>query len=98
MPRIALYDNLKSAVLERCGNAIRFHRPCSRSPATTASSRARWRWRVATRRGRVERAIRYVREAFFAGCAFADLDDLNAQAQAWCEGVAGARRCPRTPR
>ena len=35
-----------------------------------------------------------MREAFFAGCAFADLDDLNAQAQAWCEGVAGARRCP----
>ena len=25
VPRIALYDNLKSAVLERCGNAIRFH-------------------------------------------------------------------------
>lgn len=94
VPRIALYDNLKSAVLERCGNAIRFH-------PTLLALAGHYRFEprpVAVARGnekgRVERAIRYVREAFFAGCAFADLDDLNAQAQAWCEGVAGARRCP----
>jgi hypothetical protein len=29
-------------------------------------------------KGRVERAIRYVRESFFAARAFTDLDDLNA--------------------
>lgn len=46
------------------------------------------------KKGRVERAIRYVREAFFAGRRFTDLDDLNAQARAWCEGAAAARRCP----
>ena len=28
---------------------------------------------------RVERAIRYIREAFFAGRIWSDLDDLNAQ-------------------
>ena len=94
VPRIALYDNLKSAVLERCGNAIRFH-------PTLLALAGHYRFEprpVAVARGnekgRVERAIRYVRGAFFAGCAFADLDDLNAQAQAWCEGVAGARAAP----
>jgi transposase len=94
VPRIALYDNLKSAVLERCGNAIRFH-------PTLLALAGHYRFEprpVAVARGnekgRVERAIRYVREAFFAGRPFADLDDLNAQAQAWCEGAAGARRCP----
>jgi hypothetical protein len=45
-------------------------------------------------KGRVERAIRYVREAFFAARTFADLDDLNVQAQAWCDGPAMDRPCP----
>jgi hypothetical protein len=42
----------------------------------------------------VERAIRYVREGFFAARAFTDLDDLNAQAEAWCNGQAADRPCP----
>ena len=48
-------------------------------------------------KGRVERAIRYVRDNFFAARRFADLDDLNAQAIAWCNGTAAARRCPDQP-
>ena len=42
----------------------------------------------------MERAIRYIREAFFAGRRFTDLDDLNAQAEAWTHGPAALRRCP----
>jgi len=42
----------------------------------------------------VERAIRYIRDAFFAGRTFTDLADLNAQAEAWCLGQAADRRCP----
>jgi transposase len=94
VPRVLMYDNLKSAVLERQGDAIRFHptllafaghyhyepRPCA--PAR------------GNEKGRVERAIRYVRESFFAARTFADLDDLNAQAAAWCDGQAADRRCP----
>ena len=93
-PRIALYDNLKSAVLERQGQAIRFH------PTLLAlSGHYRFEPRpVAVARGnekgRVERAIRYIRDAFFAGRSFKDLDDLNAQAEAWVIGPAGERRCP----
>jgi hypothetical protein len=45
-------------------------------------------------KGRVERAIRYIRDSFFAGRAFTDLDDLNAQARAWCLGTAADRRWP----
>jgi hypothetical protein len=45
----------------------------------------------------VERAIRYVRDAFFAARNFTDLDDLNAQADAWCNGPAADRRCPDEP-
>ena len=45
-------------------------------------------------KGRVERAIRYVRDSFFAARKYTDLDDLNAQATAWCDGVAADRPCP----
>jgi hypothetical protein len=48
-------------------------------------------------KGRVERAIRYIRDAFFAARAFTDLDDLNAQAQVWTLGMASERRCLQEP-
>jgi transposase len=93
-PRVILYDNLKSAVLERHGEAIRFH-------PTLLALAAHYRFEprpVAVARGnekgRVERAIRYVREAFFAARDFTDLSDLNAQALAWCQGQAADRLCP----
>ena len=92
--RVVLYDNLKSAVLERVGDAIRFH-------PTLLELAAHYRFQprpVAPARGnekgRVERAIRYARDAFFAARSFRDLDDLNAQARAWCEGEAADRPCP----
>ncbi len=92
--RTLLYDNLKSAVLERLGDAIRFH-------PTLLELAAHYRFQprpVAPARGnekgRIERAIRFVRDAFFAARSFRDLDDLNTQALAWCNGDAAERLCP----
>jgi len=45
-------------------------------------------------KGRVERTIRYARDAFFAARSYRDLEDLNAQALAWCTGQAADRPCP----
>ena len=97
LPRTLLYDNLKSVVLERQGDAIRFH-------PTLLEFAAHYRFEprpVAIARGnekgRVERAVRYIRSAFFAGRSFADIADLNAQADAWCRGMAVDRRCPGDP-
>lgn len=94
VPRVLLYDNLKSAVLERVGDAIRFH-------PTLLELAAHYRYAprpVAVARGnekgRVERAIRYVRDSFFAARTWVDLDDLNAQALDWCRGIAADRKCP----
>jgi transposase len=92
--RVCLYDNLKSAVLERRGDAIRFHptlldlaRCYGFEPRAAAVARG-------NEKGRVERAIRYVRDSFFAARPFDGLDDLNRQAAAWCDGLAFDRRCP----
>jgi transposase len=83
VPRVLLYDNLKSAVLERQGDAIRFH-------PTLLELSAHYRFEprpVAVARGnekgRVERAIRYIRDAFFEARTFVDLSDLNWQAGEW---------------
>jgi transposase len=94
VPRVLLYDNLKSAVLEREGDAIRFH------PTLLAlAGHYRFEPRACApyrpnEKGRVERAIRDVREGFFAGRAFASVEDLNAQARAWCGQIAKERRVP----
>lgn len=94
LPKVLLYDNLKSAVLERQGDAIRFH------PTLLALS-AHYRFEprpVAVARGnekgRVERAIRYIRDSFFAGRNWKTLEQLNQQADQWCQGVSADRRCP----
>jgi transposase len=92
--RTLVYDNLKSAVLERQGAAIRFHprllelaghyhfavRPCT--PAQ------------ANQKGKVERQILYLRDAFFAARQFRDVDDLNAQFRRWRDEIAHQRPHP----
>jgi len=94
VPRVILSDNLKSAVLERIGDAIRFN------PQYLAFA-AHYRFEprpVAVARGnqkgRVERSIRYIRDNFFAARAFTHVDDLNAQARAWALGAASSRLWP----
>ena len=94
VPRVLLYDNLKSAVLERVGDAIRFNPSLLAlaghyrfEPRPVAPARG-------NEKGRVERAIRYIRDSFFAGRTFTDLDDLNAQARSWALGQAAQRRWP----
>jgi transposase len=96
--RVVLYDNLKSAVLERQGDAIRFNPELLAlaghyrfEPRPVAVARG-------NQKGRVERSIRFIRDSFFAGRSFTDLDDLNAQARVWCLGLAADRRWPEDSR
>ena len=49
-------------------------------------------------KGKVERPFRYVREDFFLGRRFRNLDDLNAQFAQWLDQVANARRHATTGR
>lgn len=93
-PRITLYDNLKSVVLERRGDAILFNprllelsghyhflaRPCA--------------VRAGNQKGRIERAIRYVRESFWAARTFNTLEECNRQALLWRDQIAHQRPWP----
>jgi Mu transposase, C-terminal domain/Integrase core domain len=92
--RTLVYDNLRTAVLERAGTAIRFHprllelaghyhflpRPCTPYRANE--------------KGKIERQIHYLRQAFFAARTFTDVDDLNAQFRDWRDAIAHQRPHP----
>lgn len=89
--RRILYDNLKSVVIERSGDVIRFSDDILHlaahyhfEPRPCAPYRG-------NEKGKVERAIRYVRESFFAARSFADLADLHRQLTAWITDVSLAR-------
>lgn len=92
--RVVLYDNMKSVVLDRRGDAVQFHprilelaghyhfmpRPCRPGRGNE--------------KGRVERAIQYIRSSYFAARPFTTLADFNRQAWQWRDEVAHARRWP----
>jgi transposase len=94
VPRITLYDNMRSVVLERHGDQILFHprllefcahyhclpRPCA--------------VRAGNQKGRVERAVRYVRESFWAARCFTTLEECNRQALLWRDEIAHQRPWP----
>lgn len=94
LARTALYDNLKSVVLERVGDAIRFNpeflafaKHYRFEPLPVAVARG-------NEKGRVERQIDFIRKSFFAGREFTDVADLNTQARQWCDGRAFDRSWP----
>lgn len=94
LARTLLFDNLKSVVLERIGDTIRFNpeflafaKHYRFEPRPVAVARG-------NQKGRVERQIDFIRKSFFAARKFVDVADLNAQAVDWCEGRAFDRPWP----
>jgi len=89
-----LYDNLKAVVLERAGRAVRFnptlleYSGAYHFKAEPCNPAAGWE------KGRVERAIRYIRQSYAAARTYRDLDDANAQLRRWLDEVANVRPWP----
>jgi len=97
VPRELLYDNLKSVVLERMGEHIRYHPRVLElaghyhfAPKPCAPYRG-------NEKGKVERTIQYLRHSFFEARSYRDLDDLNEQLARWIVTVAHARPVPGVP-
>jgi transposase len=94
LPRTLLFDNLRSAVLERRGDAIHFHPRLLELCAHYHFAARPCQVRAGNQKGRVERVIRYIRESFFAARPFTTLDSFNRQALEWRDREAHARRWP----
>ena len=94
VPRVLLYDNLRSAVLARRGDVVQFHPRLLELCAHYHFEPRPCRPRRGNEKGRVERAIRYVRESFFAARPFTTLEDFNRQARTWRDDIAHLRAWP----
>jgi len=97
VPRTLLYDNLKSVVLERMGDHVRYHPRLLElaghyhfAPKPCAPYRG-------NEKGKVERTIQYLRHAFFEARRFSDVADLNRQLAAWIADTAHRRPVPGDP-
>jgi hypothetical protein len=85
---------LKSAVLERHGNQIHFNPRLLELAAHYHFEPRPCQVRAGNQKGRVERAIRYVRDSFWAARTFTTLEECNRQALKWRDEVAHQRPWP----
>jgi transposase len=88
-PHEILYDRMKTAVIGEDADGLVVY---NRALVDLArhygfQPRARRPYRPQTK-GKVERPFRYIREDFFLGGSFRNLDDLNAQLRHWLDTVA----------
>jgi transposase len=94
VPRAILYDNMKSVVLERRGDAVHFHPRLLELCAHYHFAARPCRPGRGNEKGRVERVIHYIRHSFFAARTFAGLEDFNRQAVKWRDEIAHLRPWP----
>lgn len=96
-PRQWLFDNAKTVVVERAGDAVRFHPLLLDLAARMHVQPLLCRPRKPQEKGKVERAIRYLKERFFAARSIHSLAQGNAQLVFFCETIAQGRPHPRWP-
>jgi hypothetical protein len=97
VPRTLLYDNMKTAVVDRRGDAVRLHDrlvQCSKWYLFSATACAPYR---PNEKGRVERRIRDIRESLLVGQTWSSLDDLRRAFRTWQQEVAYERPHPDYP-
>jgi transposase len=92
LPERLLYDNLKSVVLKRQADGSIHWNPRFLDFADVVgfSPQLCRPYRPQTK-GKVESGVKYVRNNFWVGLHFRDLDDINSQAVTWLNTIANRR-------
>lgn len=92
VPGEILYDRMKTAVVgEGDERGIVYNRTLLEMATHYGYLPKACRPYRAKTKGKVERPFRYVRQDFFLGRSFRDMDDLNRQLRCWLDDVANAR-------
>ncbi len=91
IPRTILYDNLKSVVLHHVGSVVQFNPRFLAFAGHYLFEPVAAPVRYPEAKGRVEASIKFIRHSFFYGRSFSSLEDLRAQARAWCNVTANQR-------
>jgi hypothetical protein len=89
-----LFDNPKVVVLERVGTAVRFHPTLLALCAAMRVEPKLCAVRKPQHKGKVERAIRYLRDRFLAGRAITNIDDGNRALAKFIAEIAHQRPHP----
>jgi len=91
VPAEVLYDNAKVVVLERLADGPRYNPGLLDLAGRYGFAPRLCRPYRARTKGKVERSIGYVKDRFFVGRTFTDLEDLNCQLLGWLDAVANRR-------
>lgn len=92
VPEHVLYDNLKPVVLGRDegGQPVWNQRFLDFALVAGFLPKVCRPYRAQTK-GRVERSVGYLRQSFWPGLRFLNVEDLSAQGRTWCDRVANTR-------
>ncbi len=96
-PRQWLFDNPKTVVLERHGDAVRFHPALLELAGAMHVQPRLCAVRKPQQKGRVERAVRFLRERFLAARTIHSVEHGNVQLLDFIERIAHPRPHPRWP-
>ena len=91
VPKRILYDNMKTVVIEREADRVVFHPRLLDFALLAGFTPKACRPYRAQSKGRVERAIGYLRNSFWPAVRFTDPVDLNRQVNNWLAEVANVR-------
>jgi transposase len=90
-PRQWLFDNARSVILARHGDAVRLHPDLTELAGAFSTEPRLCRVRKPTDKGRVERAVRYLRDRFLAGREIRDTAHGNRELEGFLRDIAPAR-------
>lgn len=92
-----LFDNPKIVVVERHGDAVRYHPELLALAGQLCVAPRLCGVRKPQQKGKVERAIRFLRDRFFAARKIRDVERGNAELLTFLETIANVRPHPRWP-
>lgn len=90
-PKELVVDNMITAVIERSGRVIRFNDAFLNFMMKLHINPVACNVRSPQEKGKVESAVKYLRNNFFPARTFRDLDDINQQVRGWLDKTANIR-------
>lgn len=85
LPTTILTDRMKSVLVQMDGNTPQWNAQFADFLAAIGVTARVCRAYTPQTKGKIERSIGVIKQSFWPGVRFSDLDDLNRQAHVWCD-------------
>lgn len=87
LPKAVLTDRMKSVILEMDGKTPKWNALFADFVAAMGVAPRVCKPYTPQTKGKVERSVGVLKQDFWAGVRFVDIDDLNQQAERWCDQI-----------